>query len=356
MTSSPVGIWRHAHIFGDGGAPAARALACGWTLGEGDTPLAEHQGLARELGVGRLLLKREDRNPGGSHKARGLLYQVILHRGPEPATCVLSSSGNAAAAAAAACRLTGDRLVVFVSPETPDRKMARILGTGAHVIQTLKPINFGRYAARVFGLQDLRGTRDPAASIGYRSLAAEIADQVPAVDAVFTFSSSGISMEGMADGFAALGRTPTLWAVQSGECVGIARALDPQVCADPRSPAGKLGIRNPPGADALAARLKQSGGGAIAVPANAVVRWSSTLGACGVRVSAEGGAVLAGIAATRELSRSTVVAIMTGSPPGPPPRAQEGEPISLASYLEVRRWFVETLGLQPVADPPPETE
>ena len=342
------GIWRHAGLFDDGGQPASRAAADGWTLGEGDTPLQERPELASAVGVGRLLLKREDLNPGGSHKARGLLYQVVRHRGDGASTFVLSSSGNASTAAGLACDRTGDRLVAFVSSTTSPAKLARLGSTGARVVEALKPINFGRYAARVFGLQDLRGTRDPIAAVGYRSLAAELAEQEPGLDALFTFSSSGISMVGVADGFDALGRAPALWSVQSGECLGIARVLHPEIEADPTSPAGRLGIRNPPGAEALADRLVHSGGGARAVGGAETLRFSELLADAGVHVSPEGGAVLAGIAATPGLERATVVAVLTGASSDAQPVGTPAEPVKLASYMDVRRYFVDELGLEPV--------
>ena len=341
------GIWRHHRLFDDGGAPAAQAIEHGWTLGEGDTPLQERPDLARAVGVGRLLLKREDLNPGGSHKARGLLYQVVRHRSDAPSTFVLSSSGNAATAAGLTCDRTGDRLVAFVSPATSPAKLARLQATGATVVETLKPINFGSYAARVFGLQDLRGTRDPLASVGYRSLAAEVAEQEQAVAALFTFSSSGISMVGIADGLQALGQAPALWSVQSGECLGIARVLHQGVEADPTSPAGRLGIRNPPGAEALAARLVATGGGAVAVGGEQTLRFGELLAEAGVHTSPEGGAVLAGIASTPGLDEATVVAIMTGALPDGPDEGRAAEPVRLASYLDVRRFFIEELGLEP---------
>ena len=343
------GIWRHAHLFDDGGGPVALARAEGWSLGEGDTPLDEQPELARAVGVARLLLKREGLNPGGSHKARGVLYQVVRHRGEGAGTFVLSSSGNAATAAGLACGLTGARLVAFVSPQTNPTKLGRVLATGAQVVECLKPINFGRYAARVFGLQDLRGTRDPLASTGYRSLAAEVAEAAPQTDALFTFSSSGISMVGIADGFDRLDHRPALWAVQSGECLGIARVLQPGLEVDPTSPAGRLGIRNPPGAEALAHRLVASGGGAVAVDGEPTRRFGALLAEAGVHTSVEGGAVLAGIAATAGLETSTVVAVMTGAPTDVGPVDPEDRaPVRLGSYLDVRRFFMQELGLEPV--------
>ena len=342
------GIWRQAHLFEDGGGPASLAHTQGWSLGEGDTPLEEREELTRAVGVGRLLLKREGRNPGGSHKARGVLYQVVRHRGDGASTFVLSSSGNAATAAGLACALTDARLVAFVSERTSPTKLARVLATGARVVECPKPINFGRYAARVFSLQDLRGTRDPLASVGYRSLAAELSEGAADADAVFTFSSSGISMLGIADGFDRIGRAPALWSVQSGECLGIARALRPGLEADPTSPAGRLGIRNPPGAEALAHRLVATGGGALAVGGDETRRFSALLADAGVHTSAEGGAVLAGIAATPGLESATVVAVMTGAPAEAGTGDRARQPVRLGSYLDVRRFFVEELDLEPL--------
>ena len=368
----PPGIWRFAHLFEDDGEPARRAAARGWTLAEGQTPLQEWRALARELGLDRLLLKREDLNPSGSHKDRGVLYQVVRHHDDRhPRTFVLSSSGNAAVAAGAACRLTGDQLVAFVSPGTAPAKLRHLLESGAAVVETLKPINFARYAARVFGLMDLRGTRDPGASRGYRSLAGELAEEAPDADVILTFSSSGISLEGIADGYAALPRAegPALWAVQAGECLGIVRALDPGIESEPGNPAGRLGIRNPPHAPALARRLVDTGGGACAVREDAVLSMAARMEVeRDLRTSAEGAAVLAAVVdlARARRIRGTVVAVVTGhasqwshhedrSPDRHPEQddaagsAGLADPtaISLGSYLDVRDWFV-SRGHQPL--------
>ncbi len=332
------GIWRHASLFEGLDRPEL-------SLGEGDTPLQPLDALAAELGLDSLHLKREDRNPGGSHKDRGLLYQVAAQPGAG-STLVISSSGNAATSGAAACRAAGHRLVAFVSPATNPSKLARIEAAGGLLLSCPKPINFAKYAARVFGLRNLRGTADPLASVGYRSLAGELAEARP--DAVLTFSSSGVSLTGMADGFDRLEAGPALWAVQSGLCLGIARALEPDLPDDPRSPAGRLGVRNPPGAAALAERLVGTGGGAVAVSGAEVTSGGEQLRELGVEASPEGAAVLA---AVRRLARSgrlrgRVVAVVTG-------RAHpEGDPApdmpSVDSYLAVRA-FLQQLGLEPVS-------
>ncbi len=84
------GLWTHASLFKDGNTtdgPRDRAL----TVGEGGTPLEACPALAARCGVRDLLLKREDCNPSGSHKDRGLLYQVARHAPQGGVTFVLSS-------------------------------------------------------------------------------------------------------------------------------------------------------------------------------------------------------------------------------------------------------------------------
>lgn len=351
-------LWSHADLFADGDATKVPRDQ-GITLGEGGTPLESCPALAERCGVRELLLKREDFNPSGSHKDRGLLYQIARHAPGGGATFVLSSSGNAAVSAAAACSATGNHLIAFVSADTATAKLDQLLASAASVLICPKPINFARYASRVFGLTDLRGTKDPTASVGYRSIAGELAEQAPEAGAVFTFSSSGISMDGIADGYEQLGPSPALWSVQSGECLGIVRVLCPETLADPGSPAGRLGIRNPPGAAALAQRLVASGGGAQAVAGQDVRAWQDHIEGAGVHTSAEGAAVLSAIAAVRArggLAGQQVVAILTGQSPqtggadteaGPsrPPGTPVAQP---KTYLEVRAVLIERLGLEPL--------
>lgn len=331
------GIWRHAHLFDE--VPELRP-----ELGEGDTPVVELPALAAAWGLDSLALKREDLNPNGSHKDRGLLYQVARRHGPRPQTHVISSSGNAATSAASACAAVGDRLVAFVAPDTDPAKVGRIAARGGVVVQATKPVNFARYAARVFGLVNLRGTADPLASHGYRSLAGELVEA--GAEQVLTFSSSGVSATGLLDGFARLGGGPALWSVQSGRCIALARALDADAVEDPDSPAGRLGARNPPGAEELAERLRSGGGGAMAVDSADVARGRGWLVEAGVETSAEGAAVLAGVhrLATQGRLRGRVVAVMTGAAH----REEAGpESVELASYLEVRGFFTDVLGLEP---------
>jgi threonine dehydratase len=350
------GIWRYAHLFADGGAAARAAQEHSWTLGEGDTRLQGWPELAGHLGLASLGLKREDHNPGRSHKDRGLLYQVARHRAlaGTTSTHVISSSGNAAISAAAACGVTGDRLLAFVSADTAPAKRERLAGSGAVVIPSARPINFARYAARVFGLVNLRGTADASAPIGYRALAAEIVQQSPDVESVLTFASSGTSARGLLDGFEALSRPVAVWAVQAGVCLGIARATQPELADEPDNPAGRLGIRNPPQAGSIASALQASGGGATVVRRPELETMADRMDAYGLRTSAEGAAVLAGVAqlAPGPLAGRSVVAVITGDAEQWARHSSSPEPSGdaeglVGSYLELRDLLIE-LGLEPV--------
>lgn len=344
-------LWRHRALLGDD-ATAAYARERGADLDAGATPLTDAPALAAELGLRRLWIKREDQNPSHSHKDRGLLYQVAAHRRAGASSFVLSSSGNAAVAAARACSAHGSQLIAFVHPGTAPAKLGRLLLSSSVVVETLRPSNFARYANRVFGLPDLRGTRDPLACRGYRSLAAEIVEEAPEADSVLTFNSSGISMEGLLDGFELLGRTPRPFAVQAGECIALARVLDPSVLAEPQHPAGRLGVKNPPDAQRIATDLQRSGGGAVVAPLSATRRWMRRLPDEGLLVGAEGAAVFAALEelARGPLSGASAVAVMTGGPEHD--RSVDGptgqrEPHRLSSYLELRDLLI-GLGLAPL--------
>ena len=93
------------------------------TMDEGTTPLVSAPELAEKLGVERLLIKDEGRNPTGSFKDRGaaLAVTAALQHGAE--TVALPSAGNAGQAASAYAARAGLDSEVFVpSRATFDNK------------------------------------------------------------------------------------------------------------------------------------------------------------------------------------------------------------------------------------------
>ncbi|HET7324303.1 MAG TPA: pyridoxal-phosphate dependent enzyme, partial [Halococcus sp.] len=101
------GMWRYEELL-----PIPRKAAV--TMDEGTTPLIECPKLADELGVSRVLIKDEGRNPTGSFKDRGHALAVSAAREHGASDIALASAGNAGQAAAAYAARAGLRSHVFV--------------------------------------------------------------------------------------------------------------------------------------------------------------------------------------------------------------------------------------------------
>lgn len=103
-TARPRSMWRYSELL-PLRDPAGRV-----SLDEGWTPLVELPRLAASLGIGRLLLKDEGANPGGTFKARGACCTVS--RSPElgASHLAISTNGKAGEALATYCARAGLRV------------------------------------------------------------------------------------------------------------------------------------------------------------------------------------------------------------------------------------------------------
>lgn len=189
------------------------------TLGEGHTPIVE---------VENIFLKCEYENPTGSWKDRGMVHQIkrLLDDGVKEA--VISSSGNAAISAASYCRVAGVKLTVFVSPKINKAKLDRLvqLVEPSCIIKTDKPLSASIQYSRKTNAANLRQSKDPYAFAGYETIAYELSDEIPKIDAVFLPVSGGTATLGMANGFLKLGRLPPIHAVQTEAVHPIASFFD----------------------------------------------------------------------------------------------------------------------------------
>ncbi len=109
-----------------------RNIPAQWTVGW--TPCVEVGRLAAELGLSRLWLKDEGRNPTASFKDRassvGLAHAMEL--GAQTIAC--ASTGNAATSLAGHAALAGVPAIIFVPATAPEPKLAQLLVFGATVI------------------------------------------------------------------------------------------------------------------------------------------------------------------------------------------------------------------------------
>lgn len=314
------------------------------TLGEGATPLEWAPELARAVGLEALWLKREDRNPTGSHKDRGVAFQLAAARaaaaaaGATLARIALSSSGNAAISAAAFGRAASVEVVAFVAPDTAAAKIAELRRLGAVVVRTPYAVGLCQAWSAARGVPNLRPSTDPHAVEGFQTLGWEIAAELagldparrPAAEAVFTFVSSATSLVGIGRAFAraqavvGTAVAPALHAVQGAGAAAVAGPLD----ARRLPPSGDAADGPPPSTGRLGAggarktrRLGEAqrliaaggGGGWVVTEAEAAAA-DALLRRVGIAVSIEGAASLAAVgraAAERGVRRAVVV--LTGA-------------------------------------------
>ena len=127
IESGPLSLWRYAPLL-PVAAPAGH-FTVGWT------PLLRANRLGAAIGVSRLFLKDDSRNPSLSFKDRpvALALARALELGLDTLAC--ASTGNLAGAVAAAAARNGLRAVVFVPATTDEGKIAGAAAYGATVVR-----------------------------------------------------------------------------------------------------------------------------------------------------------------------------------------------------------------------------
>jgi threonine synthase len=127
IEGGPLSLWRYAPLL-PVAAPSGH-FTVGWT------PLVEVPRLGAAIGVARLFLKDDTRNPSLSFKDRpvALALARALDLGLDTLAC--ASTGNLAGAVAAAAARNGLRALVFVPASTDESKIAGAAAYGATVVR-----------------------------------------------------------------------------------------------------------------------------------------------------------------------------------------------------------------------------
>jgi len=206
------------------------------SLGEGGTPRLPAARLGAALGLERLTVKDETRNPTGSFKDRMLAVGISRARELGKTTVAVQSSGNVAAAAAAYAAKAGLQAKVFVPRSVPEEKLAQILMYGAELfrIDETSP-------AAVFDLMDEAAQRfdwhvvattalyNPFTLEGSKTIAYELAADVP--DWLVVPVGGGGNIGSLWRGFremkalGAIDRLPRLAGVQAEGCAPFVDAI-----------------------------------------------------------------------------------------------------------------------------------
>lgn len=140
--------------------------------------------------------KLENRQRTGSFKLRGAANALSLLPGEQARAGVLTSStGNHGLAVATAARALGIRAEVYVAPQVSSKKLVAIreCGAEARVVgnNALDAELAARATARETGRAYISPYNDPNVIAGQGTVAAELNDQLPQIDAVFVAVGGG---------------------------------------------------------------------------------------------------------------------------------------------------------------------
>lgn len=306
------------------------------TLGEGGTPLLPARRLARAVGVRRLWLKDESRNPTGSFKARGACVAVSRARELGATALALPSAGNAGSAAAAYAAAAGLPLHVAIPRDTPATIRAELRALGAQILEVdgLLDACGATIAslARTQGWFELATFKEPYRLEGKKTMGFELAEQLgwrwP--DAIVYPTGGGLGLVALwkaCEEAEALGWTrgprPRLFAVQADGCAPFVRAWEmgwsrAEPWPDARTIAWGLRVPRSLGDALVLQALRQSEGAGVTVGDDDMRRWVERLGAAtGLYTSWEGAAAVAAVPRLRDLGllqpTDEVVVFLTGS-------------------------------------------
>lgn len=284
------------------------------TLGEGFTPLLAAPRLGDALGLSALWIKDESKNPTGSFKARGLSAAVTRAKLAGVPGFTVPTAGNAGVALSAYGRRAGLPVRVFAPRTTPPRILDQIRVFGAELELLDGHIGDCGEAARAHaaaaGSFDVSTLREPYRIEGKKTLGLEIAEQLgwKLPDAILYPTGGGTGLIGMWIAFNELreagwvtGRPPRLYSVQSTGCAPVVRAFEAgaghtEPWENPRTIAAGLRVPAPLGGPVILRALKETGGGAVAVPDDALAAAEGRMAQLeGVDACPEGGATLAAL-------------------------------------------------------------
>ncbi|MFB6310212.1 MAG: pyridoxal-phosphate dependent enzyme [Salinirussus sp.] len=279
-------------------------------LCQGETPLIDAPGLAREIGVESLAIKDEAQNPTGSLVDRQAACAVAAAREAGAGQISLPTTGAAGVAVTmAAARIDLDTHVFVPSRASFGHKaMINVHGGDMTVVE-------GRYsdAAAAYDEHDteaypLAPFATPFRRAGVTPIAIEIAAarDWTAPDAVVIPAGQVCSIVGIHRGFTALDALdmidgyPRIIAAQAASCApltddGSSSADRPHAIEHPDTVVGALEVPDPAGGTVAIDVLRESGGTAIAIPDEAILEAALTLAERGLPTSATGGAGLAAL-------------------------------------------------------------
>lgn len=302
----------------------------------GGTPLYEAPRLARAVGVGRVWVKDEGRQPTASLKDRASAMAVVKAREVGAEIVTTASTGNAAAALAGVCASMGQANVIFVPKTAPEAKIAQLLAYGSTVVLVEGNYNDAfelcTEAVGHYGWFNRNTGINPYMTEGKKTVSLEMCEQLGwmAPDAVFVSVGDGSIIGGVHKGLKdllALGwidRMPRIYGIQAAGSDYMVQAFERDEDVVTKPPISASTVADSISADLPRDRVKamaavrETGGAYLRVDDDAILAAIPTLArGSGVFAEPAGATAYAGLeaAAAQSLvpSDDTVVVISTGS-------------------------------------------
>ncbi|MBM4161004.1 MAG: threonine synthase [Ignavibacteria bacterium] len=217
--------WRYRELLPLSDEASLPPLHVGWT------PVYDVPRLAAAVGIHRLFLKDDGRNPTNSFKDRASSVGVLKAQEFGFKAIACASTGNAASSLAGFAAAVGLRSVIFVPERTPEPKVAQLLIFGATVVRVKgsyeSAFDLCREACKKFGWYNRNSGTNPFLVEGKKTAGLEIAEQFgPAVpDWVVVSVGDGCTIGGIGKGLQEMrklgfiDRIPRLLGVQAeGAC------------------------------------------------------------------------------------------------------------------------------------------
>ncbi|HEC33385.1 MAG TPA: pyridoxal-phosphate dependent enzyme [Chloroflexi bacterium] len=173
----PFDMWRYRELL------PLRDDAHRITMGEGGTPLLRAVNLGMMLSCPHIYVKDERQGPTGSFKDRQASLSLSVMKELGVTEAVVASTGNVAISYSAYSALAGIKMWAFVTSLVPSAKMREVAIYGTEVVKVTGTYDQTKKVAAEFarrqGLYVDRGIRSIAARESMKTVAFEIAEQLP---------------------------------------------------------------------------------------------------------------------------------------------------------------------------------
>jgi len=268
------------------------------SLGEGDTPLLGSGRLAEVLGLKKLYLKDETRNPSGTFKDRSVSVGVTVGKENDVTDVSTASTGNAGASLAAYSAKAGMKCRIIIPATASPTKLVQAMAYGATIIPIQGSVDAAlgllREAYDAWGWYPIptSGPINPYQAEGAKTIAYEISSQLKdePPDWVFYPICGGDNIAANWKGFKELemlnmaGKPPKLVGVQTSACDSLVEPLREgheriRTIRNPQTIASSICIEYPPTGLAALRAIKESKGVAIGVTDEEMLEAQSLLAA-----------------------------------------------------------------------------